>query len=127
MESMSMGVSFPSNTRTDGIRSRAARSLGVNRCWSSGPAEAMSRGYRRMIGLSPGGPPWQCAAALVVLTVRTDEHRPVAGGCRNHEEGDVATLLSVNVGMPGDVAWHGKTVHTGIWKSPVNGPAMVRR
>ena len=36
-------------------------------------------------------------------------------------------LLSVNVGMPKDVPWHGKTVHTGIWKEPVTGPQMVRR
>jgi ferredoxin-NADP reductase/MOSC domain-containing protein YiiM len=36
-------------------------------------------------------------------------------------------LLSVNVGMPKDVAWQGKTVHTGVWKAPVTGPAMVRR
>ena len=33
------------------------------------------------------------------------------------------SLLSVNVGMPKDVAWHGQTVHTGIWKSPVDRPA----
>ncbi|HEY2698804.1 MAG TPA: MOSC and FAD-binding oxidoreductase domain-containing protein [Pseudonocardiaceae bacterium] len=39
----------------------------------------------------------------------------------------MAQLLSVNVGMPKDVEWHGKTVHTGIWKSPVDGPATVRR
>jgi ferredoxin-NADP reductase/MOSC domain-containing protein YiiM len=36
-------------------------------------------------------------------------------------------LLSVNVGLPKDVPWRGKTVYTGIWKSPVDGPAMVRR
>ena len=36
-------------------------------------------------------------------------------------------LLSVNVGMPRDVAWQGNTVHTGAWKYPVDGPAMVRR
>jgi ferredoxin-NADP reductase/MOSC domain-containing protein YiiM len=36
-------------------------------------------------------------------------------------------LLSVNVGMPKDVPWHGKTVHTGAWKAPVAGPQMVRR
>jgi ferredoxin-NADP reductase/MOSC domain-containing protein YiiM len=36
-------------------------------------------------------------------------------------------LVSVNVGLPKDVPWQGKTVHTGIWKSPVTGPAMVRR
>jgi len=37
------------------------------------------------------------------------------------------TLLSVNVGMPRDVTWHGRTVHTGVWKKPVTGPRMVRR
>ncbi len=39
----------------------------------------------------------------------------------------MATLLSVNVGMPKDVSWRGRTVHTGVWKSPVSGPQMVRR
>src|SRR3954447_21207835 len=38
-----------------------------------------------------------------------------------------ARLVSVNVGMPKDVPWRGKTVHTGIWKTPVVGPVMVRR
>src|SRR6476620_1341195 len=38
-----------------------------------------------------------------------------------------ATLVSVNVGMPKDVPWNGKTVHTGVWKTPVEGPVMVRR
>ncbi len=36
-------------------------------------------------------------------------------------------LLSVNVGMPRDVEWEGRTVHTGIWKDAVSGPRMVRR
>lgn len=36
-------------------------------------------------------------------------------------------LLSVNVGLPRDAAWQGKTVHTGIWKEPVHGPVMGRR
>ena len=36
-------------------------------------------------------------------------------------------LLSVNVGLPRDITWQGKTVHTGIWKTPVEGPRMVRR
>jgi ferredoxin-NADP reductase/MOSC domain-containing protein YiiM/ferredoxin len=39
----------------------------------------------------------------------------------------MARLLSVNVGLPRDLTWQGKTVHTGIWKSPVEGPRMVRR
>jgi ferredoxin-NADP reductase/MOSC domain-containing protein YiiM len=36
-------------------------------------------------------------------------------------------LLSVNVGLPRDITWRGKTVHTAIWKAPVKGPRMVRR
>ena len=35
-------------------------------------------------------------------------------------------LLSVNVGLPRDVSWDGKTVRTAIWKSPVEGRQMVR-
>jgi len=36
-------------------------------------------------------------------------------------------LLSVNVGLPRDVAWQGKTVYTGIFKEPVTGARTVRR
>src|SRR4051795_3876887 len=36
-------------------------------------------------------------------------------------------LVSVNVGLPRDVAWREKTVHTAVWKAPVPGPRMVRR
>jgi len=36
-------------------------------------------------------------------------------------------LVSVNVGLPKDVPWQGKTVHTGIWKQQVTGPVMARR
>ena len=39
----------------------------------------------------------------------------------------MARLLSVNVGLPRDIAWQGKTVHTAIWKAPVQGRHMVRR
>ncbi|MBC2865058.1 MOSC and FAD-binding oxidoreductase domain-containing protein [Streptomyces mexicanus] len=39
----------------------------------------------------------------------------------------MATLLSVNVGMPKDVSWQGRTVRTGAWKVPVQGSRMVRR
>jgi ferredoxin-NADP reductase/MOSC domain-containing protein YiiM len=35
-------------------------------------------------------------------------------------------LLSVNVGLPRDVTWNGKTVRTAIWKSPVEERLMVR-
>lgn len=37
------------------------------------------------------------------------------------------SLLSVNVGMPRNVSWQGRTVYTGVWKYPVHGPVMARR
>jgi len=36
-------------------------------------------------------------------------------------------LLSLNVGFPRDVTWNGKTVHTGIWKSPVKDRRRARK
>jgi MOSC domain-containing protein YiiM len=39
----------------------------------------------------------------------------------------VPRLLSVNVGLPRDVAWRGKTVHTAVWKTPVQGRRAARR
>ena len=39
----------------------------------------------------------------------------------------MATLVSVNVGLPKDVQWRGATVHTGVWKQAVSGPRVVRR
>jgi ferredoxin-NADP reductase/MOSC domain-containing protein YiiM len=38
-----------------------------------------------------------------------------------------AKLVSLNVGLPREVAWRGKTVRTGIWKNPVQSRLMVRR
>jgi MOSC domain-containing protein YiiM len=39
----------------------------------------------------------------------------------------MSRLLSVNVGLPRDIEWNGRTVHTGIWKDPVRGRCRVRR
>ncbi len=39
----------------------------------------------------------------------------------------MARLLSLNVGLPRDIPWQGKTVHTGVWKAPVAGRRMARR
>lgn len=36
-------------------------------------------------------------------------------------------LLSVNVGLPRDVPWQGRTVFTGVFKDPVSGPRRVGR
>jgi ferredoxin-NADP reductase/MOSC domain-containing protein YiiM/ferredoxin len=38
-----------------------------------------------------------------------------------------ARLVSLNVGLPRDITWRGKIVHTGIWKNPVHGRLAVRR
>jgi ferredoxin-NADP reductase/MOSC domain-containing protein YiiM len=39
----------------------------------------------------------------------------------------MARLLSVNVGLPRDILWNAQTVHTSIWKAPVQGRRTVRR
>ncbi|MFT3923253.1 MAG: MOSC domain-containing protein [Myxococcales bacterium] len=39
----------------------------------------------------------------------------------------MARVLSVNVGLPRDIAWKGRSVHTGIWKEPVPGRCRVNR
>jgi ferredoxin-NADP reductase/MOSC domain-containing protein YiiM len=39
----------------------------------------------------------------------------------------MARLLSVNVGLPRDIEWQGRTVRTAVWKEPVQGRRMVRR
>src|SRR6476660_2930890 len=37
----------------------------------------------------------------------------------------MARLLSVNVGLPRDIEWKGRTVHTAIWKDPARGRCRV--
>jgi len=39
----------------------------------------------------------------------------------------VGRLLSVNVGLPREIAWRGQTVRTAVWKLPVQGKRMARR
>lgn len=36
-------------------------------------------------------------------------------------------IVSVNVGLPQDVAWQGRTVRTAVWKKPVTGRVFARR
>jgi ferredoxin-NADP reductase/MOSC domain-containing protein YiiM/ferredoxin len=43
------------------------------------------------------------------------------------QEHHVMRLLSVNVGLPRNVEWRGRTVRTAIFKSPVTGRRLVRR
>ena len=39
----------------------------------------------------------------------------------------MSVVVAVNVGLPSDVPWQGKTVRTAIWKQPVDGRVMARR
>ena len=39
----------------------------------------------------------------------------------------MARLLSVNVGLPRDIEWKGRSVHTAVWKDPVHSRCRVRR
>lgn len=39
----------------------------------------------------------------------------------------MARLLSVNVGLPRDIEWKGRIVHTGIWKASIPGRRRVHR
>ncbi|HEX8327189.1 MAG TPA: MOSC domain-containing protein [Hymenobacter sp.] len=34
-------------------------------------------------------------------------------------------ILSVNVGLPREVEWHGRAIRTAIWKAPVAGPVPI--
>src|SRR3954465_11843693 len=43
------------------------------------------------------------------------------------ESARAARLLSVNVGLPKDVPWQGKTVFTGVFKDPVSGLRRVSK
>ena len=58
--------------------------------------------------------------------LHTDPVHPIRIGLSVADQ-RVARLVSVNVGLPKDVPWHGRSVHTGAWKQPVTGPRMVRR
>ncbi len=39
----------------------------------------------------------------------------------------MASLISINVGLPRDIEWRGELVHTAIWKAPVQGRVTARR
>src|SRR5271166_725463 len=39
----------------------------------------------------------------------------------------IGVVVSVNVGLPRDVAWQGRTVRTAVWKKPVTGRIFAGR
>jgi MOSC domain-containing protein YiiM len=52
---------------------------------------------------------------------------PPRAGPARPADGAAGTLVSVNVGLPRDVFWRGRTVFTGVFKEAVAGPRTVRR
>jgi ferredoxin-NADP reductase/MOSC domain-containing protein YiiM len=61
--------------------------------------------------------------------VRTVTGEPQPNRVDSAQPGDerVGRLLSVNVGLPKDVSWQGRTVFTGVFKDPVAGSRRVRK
>ena len=55
------------------------------------------------------------------------EPQPEGGEPNQRAAQAAGTLLSVNVGLPKDVPWQGRTVFTGVFKDPVPGPRRVGR
>ena len=39
----------------------------------------------------------------------------------------MCVVVSINVGLPRNVEWQGKSVRTAIWKQPVHGRVLARR
>jgi ferredoxin-NADP reductase/MOSC domain-containing protein YiiM len=66
---------------------------------------------------------WTLATQKLARCTKIKQFQPNVG----HDEVRMARLLSVNIGLPRDVTWNGKTVRTAIWKSPVTGRRMVRK
>src|ERR1700729_2968421 len=61
-------------------------------------------------------------APVVVRKPRAERSRSTRPGAT-----PAGTLLSVNVGLPKDVSWQGRTVFTGVFKDPVSGSRRVGR
>jgi ferredoxin-NADP reductase/MOSC domain-containing protein YiiM/ferredoxin len=61
----------------------------------------------------------------VPAVARESQSTPV--GSNQPAEQRVGTLMSVNVGLPKDVSWKGRTVFTGVFKDPVPGSRRVGR
>jgi MOSC domain-containing protein YiiM/ferredoxin-NADP reductase len=54
-------------------------------------------------------------------------NRSITNGKSLEDMAPMAQLISVNVGMPRDIGWRGRTVFTGIWKTPVRGPRHISK
>src|ERR1700691_3612575 len=79
----------------------------------------------RKSGRLSARPLWQ--SLFPVPTSRRDHQTQIHAQYSQRQECSVSSVVSVNVGLPRDVEWQGKLVHTGIWKKPVTGRVMARR
>jgi len=78
----------------------------------------------KLAGLSIGLSIWRSMNRGITATGRNAR---TLGPLVSVEMKAMARLLSVNVGLPRDIEWQGKTVHTAVWKAPVQGRRMARR
>ena len=78
---------------------------------SADPVRAAAATIRRLPSDRARRTPWSPGGT------RPQGVRRVRRGSSGGHHGRMAMLLSVNVGLPRDVAWNGQTVHTGIWKA----------
>ena len=76
-----------------------------------------------------GGPQYRLSIwrAIKYRIVDTGRHALTPRPIVRVETKTMARLLSVNVGLPRDIEWQGKTIHTAVWKAPVQGRRMARR
>src|SRR6202167_5514939 len=79
----------------------------------------------RKSGRLSARPLWQ--SLFPVPTSRRDHQTQIHAQYTSRRRSSVNSVVSVNVGLPRDVEWQGKLVHTGIWKKPVTGRVMARR
>jgi ferredoxin-NADP reductase/MOSC domain-containing protein YiiM len=64
---------------------------------------------------------------MVLLPLVVGKKQKDSNHTLDFDEVRMPRLLSVNVGLPRDVTWNGKTVRTSVWKSPADGRRMVRK
>ena len=57
---------------------------------------------------------------------RAFQGRETPGGDEGTADARPARVLSVNVGRPAEMIWHGRTVRSAIWKTPVAGSVRAR-
>jgi MOSC domain-containing protein YiiM len=60
---------------------------------------------------------------VLVVGKRNKDYKPPLDA----DEVRMPRLVSLNVGLPRDVTWNGKTVRTSVWKSSVDGRRMARK